>query len=61
MEYLHQLVVDKKNLSFEWNDIQVGLDSVDRYRKILSDAKEDKRLARVEGLRRQYQNWYGLE
>lgn len=61
MEYLHQLVADKKNLSFEWNDIQIGLDSVDRYRAILLEAKDSRRLARVEDLRRQYQNWYGAE
>ncbi len=61
MEYLHHLAAEKKNLSFEWNDIQIGLDSVDRYREILLDAKDAKRLARVEGLRKQYQNWYGIE
>jgi hypothetical protein len=61
MEYLHQLVMDKKNLSFEWNDIQTGLDSVDRYKAILLEAKDTKRLARVERLRQQYQNRYGVE
>ncbi len=61
MEYLHQLVMDKKNLSFEWNDIQTGLDSVDRYKAILLEVKDTKRLARVEQLRQQYQNWYGVE
>jgi hypothetical protein len=61
MDYLHQLVSDKKNLSFEWNDIQTGLDSVDRYKAILLEAKDTKRLARVERLRQQYQNWYGVE
>ena len=61
MEYLHQLVTDKKNLSFEWNDIQIGLDSVDRYRAILLETKDTKRFARVEGMRQQYQNWYGIE
>lgn len=61
MEYLHQLVSDKKNLSFEWNDIQTGLDSVDRYKAILLEAKDNRRLARVERLRQQYQNWYGVE
>jgi len=61
MEYLHQLVQDKKYLSFEWNDIQTALDSVDRYQTILLAANDGKRLERVEGLRKQYQEWYGIE
>ncbi|MNG64221.1 hypothetical protein D3C79_224600 [compost metagenome] len=61
MEYLHQLVLDKKNLGFEWNDMQTALDSVDRYRDILLAANDSKRLARVERLRKQYQQWYGIE
>ena len=61
MEYLHQLVLDKKNLGFEWNDMQTALDSVDRYRDILLAANDSKRLARVEGLKKQYQQWYGIE
>jgi len=61
MEYLHQLVRDKKYLSFEWNDIQTALDSVDRYQTILLAANDGKRLERVEGLRKQYQEWYGIE
>ncbi|MEZ0452328.1 DUF2723 domain-containing protein [Sphingobacterium thalpophilum] len=60
MEYLHQLQMEKKNLSFEWNDIQTGVDSVDRYRDILLEANDADRLARVEALRRQYEQWYGL-
>ncbi|MNI82776.1 hypothetical protein D3C73_1395260 [compost metagenome] len=61
MEYLHQLVLDKKYLSFEWNDIQTALDSVDRYQTILLAANDGKRLERLEGLRKQYQKWYGIE
>src|SRR5690606_1168637 len=61
MEYLHQLVLDKKYLSFEWNDIQTALDSVDRYQTILLAANDGKRLERLEGLRKQYQEWYGIE
>lgn len=61
MEYLHQLVLDKKNPGFEWSEIQTALDSVDRYRNILLEANDSKRLARVDGLRKQYQQWYGTE
>lgn len=61
MDYLHQVANEKKRLSFEWNDIQTGIDSVERYRSITLAANDTKRLAYIDGLRKKYQSWYALE